>query len=134
MIKIILAEDNAIVRKGLARLLNGQEDMKVVGEAENGNKAMDLLNTGIQADIVLADMNMPDMDGITLTSRMCTSPCCKNIHVIILTMHARTDFVQRALDAGAKGYLLKNGDVEELLTGIRQVFKGGEYIGDALKL
>lgn len=126
MIKILVAEDNEIVRKGIAGLLDTEPDMEVIAEVENGFKVLELLAGGVLPDVVLADLNMPQMDGINLTDHIVGA--FPTIKVIILTMHMKLEFVERALKAGAKGYLLKDGDFEQLMEGIRTVFRGGTFI------
>jgi DNA-binding NarL/FixJ family response regulator len=126
MIKIIVAEDNEVVRNGIARLLNSEPDMEVIAEAENGMEVIELLKEGIQPDVVLADLNMPILDGIGLSDQITAT--FSAIKVIILTMHWRFEFVERALKAGAKGYLLKDGDFEQLMEGIRTVSAGGNFV------
>lgn len=126
MIHILIAEDNKIVREGTVELLNHQEDMTVIGEAANGIEALQLLQAGIIPDIVLADMNMPEMDGISLTENVIVKfPAVK---VAILTMHDKETFIIKALDAGAKGYILKDGDFEALFTAIRTIAAGGSFV------
>jgi DNA-binding NarL/FixJ family response regulator len=127
MINLLLVEDNHKVRQLLAGLLQAQGQFTVKGQAENGLAALDLLRSGVQADIVLADLNMAEMDGIELTEKiMADYPTLK---VVILTMHAKVAFLKRALAAGARGYLLKNGDMDELYRGITQVYAGETVIG-----
>jgi DNA-binding NarL/FixJ family response regulator len=126
MIKIIVAEDNEVVRNGIARLLNSEPDMEVIAEAENGLEVIEFLKEGIHPDVVLADLNMPILDGIGLSDQITAT--FSAIKVIILTMHWRIEFVERALKAGAKGYLLKDGDFEQLMEGIRTVSAGGNFV------
>ncbi|HEY0054621.1 MAG TPA: response regulator transcription factor [Pedobacter sp.] len=128
MIKLILVEDNEIVRKGLIGLLEAEEDMEIIGEVAGGLQALELLRGGVQPDIVLTDLNMPEMDGIELTRRISSSSELSFVKVIILTMHAKQIFVDKALEVGAKGYLLKNGEFEELYDAIRQVCQNRTYI------
>lgn len=126
MINLLLVEDNALVRKGIIGLFKYQEGIEVIGDAADGLQALKLLKNGLQPDIILADLNMPEMDGIELTKKVSKlKPSCK---VIILTMHAKQAFIDRAFEAGAKGYLLKNGNFDELFYAIRQVNTQGSYI------
>ena len=126
MIRIIIAEDNQIVREGIAGLLNGQEGMEVIGEAENGLQVLEMLEKGLDTDIILSDLNMPELDGIRLTERV--SSQYPHIKVVILTMHLRDDFITRTLEAGAQGYVLKNGNFEALFEGIRKVYAGDQFV------
>jgi DNA-binding NarL/FixJ family response regulator len=131
MIKILLVEDNDIVRNIMNDMVVLQDDFDVVGTADNGLTALQLLQNGLHPDIVLADLNMKGMDGIELTERI--TAAYSNLKVIILTMHAKSAFLERALSAGAKGYLLKNGDMDELYNAIRTVHNGQTVIGADLK-
>ncbi len=126
MIRIIVVEDNAIVRRGIISLLDEQEDLQVVGAAENGFIAIELLEKGLQSDILLTDFNMPGMDGAILSEKV--HVLFPKLKTIILTMHQRNDFVDRARTAGASGYILKDGNFEELFAGIRRVNFGEEFI------
>jgi DNA-binding NarL/FixJ family response regulator len=126
MIKVLIVEDNNAVRRGLVGLLNKQNQIAIVGETENGLKAIELLKQGLEADIVLADLNMPIMDGITLTEKL--QVLFPLIKVVILTMHTRVEFVDRALKAGVRGYLLKDGDFNEIYEGIHKVYNGEVHI------
>jgi len=126
MIRIIVAEDNQIVREGMVGLLNDQEDLETVGQAENGLQVLEMLENGTDTDIILSDLNMPVMDGITLTERV--RSLYPNIKVVMLTMHLRADFISRTLEAGAHGYILKNGNFEALFEGIRKVYAGDQFV------
>lgn len=127
MIRILIVEDNAIVRQIMTDMVIMQDDFKVAGTAENGFAALALFKEGIEADIVLADLNMEGMDGIELTENLTTH--YDKVKVIILTMHDKAAHLKRALSAGARGYLLKNGDMEELYGAIRKVDAGELVIG-----
>ncbi|WP_342644638.1 response regulator transcription factor [Mucilaginibacter sp. CSA2-8R] len=131
MINILLVEDNHKVRELLGGLLQAQKNLTVAGKAENGLGALRLLQNGLQADVVVADLNMHDMDGIELTEQLMAG--YPNLKVIILTMHAKAAFLKRALAAGANGYLLKNGDMNELYQAIAQVYAGQTVIGASVR-
>lgn len=126
MIRIVVVEDSNAVRRGLIRLLDKHKEIEVVGEAEDGLKAMELFNHGLETDIVLADLNMPEMGGIELIEEL--RVLYPTIKVVILTMHTRTEFVDKALAAGAKGYLLKDGDFDDIYSGLKKVYKGEVHI------
>jgi DNA-binding NarL/FixJ family response regulator len=126
MINIIIAEDNKIVRKGTVDLLNRQKDMCVIGEASGGLEVIHLLQSGMRPDIVLADMNMPEMDGISLTGEIVSR--FPGVKVAILTMHEKEDFINRSIAAGASGYVLKDGNFDTLFTAIRTIAGGGTFI------
>ena len=132
IIKLLLVEDNTIVREGIAGLIEIQEDLEVIGEAAGGPEALSLLQGGLRPDIVLTDLNMPVMDGIELTERICALEI-SNISVIMLTMHNKQIFVDKSFKAGAKGFLLKNGDFEELFMGIRQVYQNEFFVSAGIQ-
>lgn len=125
MINVLLAEDNEVVRRGLTTLLNNTPDISVIGQAANGREVIGLLEAGAAVDIVLADLNMPEMDGIELTAHL--AQYYQSVRVVILTMHSKRVYMERALEAGAKGYVLKYAEMDELLCAIRQVFEGETY-------
>ncbi|MBC7417176.1 MAG: response regulator transcription factor, partial [Pedobacter sp.] len=119
MIRVILAEDHNIVRNGIKMLLDSQPEISVVSEASNGQQVLDLINAGSEADIVLADINMPQLDGIALIEELKKiSPQTK---LAILTMLDNDKYVAQAFAAGACGYLLKNLGEDELVFGLKAV-------------
>ena len=110
-IKVILADDHAIVRSGLARLLQQQEGMEIVGQADNGVSAV-ALTKQLSPDVVVMDIGMPDLNGIEATRQIVKeSP---RIKVIGLSMHSSKKYIREMFKAGASGYLLKNCPFEEL--------------------
>ncbi len=127
MINLLLVEDNHKVRELLAGLLQAQSNFTVAAKAENGLAALDLLQNGLQVDIIVADLNMHEMDGIELTEQIMSD--YPKLKVIILTMHAKAAFLKRTLTAGACGYLLKNGDMQELYQAIIKVNAGEIVVG-----
>ncbi len=128
-IKITLADDHKITREGLLNMLEDEPDMKVIGEAENGRRALELCVTN-SPDIVIMDVTMPDMNGISATRRI-TSECPKT-KVIALSMHSDKRFVRGMFEAGASGYLLKDCAFEELVRAIRAVSNGQFYVSPAI--
>ncbi|MGY3054200.1 DNA-binding NarL/FixJ family response regulator [Pedobacter sp. UYEF25] len=132
MIRVILAEDHNIVRNGIKMLLESQPNISVVSEASNGQQVLDLINGGVEADIVLADINMPQMDGIQLIESLKTiSPSTK---VVVLTMLDNDKYLAQAFEAGAQGYLLKNLGEDELVFGLKAVQAGTRYVCAELSL
>lgn len=123
MIKIILAEDHNIVRNGIKSILDNEPDMEVIFEAENGSLVLDWLSKGNKADLVISDMNMPVLSGLNMVKEI-----PQMIAVIMLTMLDHENYVIEAVNAGARGYLLKNVSKEELLFAVRYVTNGGKYI------
>jgi len=126
MIQIILAEDHNIVRNGIRSLLEKENDFEVTGEAVNGREVLELLEKGIPADIVLADMNMPELSGIELISRLKDQGAfCK---VIVLSALDHEKYVVQAFHTGTSGYLLKSASPDELIFAIRHIYAGSQYI------
>jgi DNA-binding NarL/FixJ family response regulator len=130
MIKILLADDQSLIRKGLSALLTADEDFVIVGEAANGQEAIDL-TAQLQPDIVLMDIQMPIVDGVAGTREICQR--FPTVRVLVLTTFGDQEYVNQALQAGACGYLLKNTPYDELNQAIRLVFKGYTQIGPGLR-
>jgi two-component system, NarL family, response regulator NreC len=124
-IRILLADDHAVLRAGLKALLSAQADMEVVGEAGDGLEALEE-SERLQPDVVLADVGMPGLTGLELTRRLKES--LPNARVLILTVHEDQSFLHRALRAGAAGYLVKRAAEEDLLAGIRAVARGEAFL------
>ena len=118
MIRILLAEDHALVRDGLKSLLTAESDFTVVGEADNGEDAVALAHQFVP-DIVLMDIGMERLNGVEATRELTRSELA--LKVVALSMHADVRYVSRMLLAGARGYLLKDSAFEELVNGIRAV-------------
>jgi len=125
----LLVDDHNLVRAGIRVLLERFSDIEIVGEASNGQQALDLIETH-RPDIVLADIAMPILSGLELTHRIAeTFP---ETRVLILSMYAHESYVQATLRAGAAGYLLKDAAREELLTAIRTVAQGETYLSSQI--
>ncbi|MBB6107597.1 response regulator transcription factor [Mucilaginibacter lappiensis] len=132
MIHIILAEDHHIVRGGIKSLLEKEKDFVITGEATNGADVLDLLNKGTNADIILADMNMPVMGGLELTERIKNDfPQSK---VIILSALDHEKYVIKAFQSGASGYLLKSVSPDELIFAIKHTHQHTAYICSELSI
>ena len=126
MIRIAIAEDHTIIREALGKFLQQQEDMEVVGTAKDGDGAMELAAT-LQPDIIIMDISMPPvLSGLEATRWICNT--WPSVKVIALSMHSHKQYVDEMFKAGAKGYLLKDADFDELLAAIRTVADGGTYI------
>lgn len=132
MIKIILIEDHLVVRNGIKLLLESSEAFEVINEASNGVESLEILEQGILPDVVITDIDMPLMDGITLTGVL--NKKYPAIKVIVLSMLHSTKQVIDAFNAGAKGYLLKNASYNELLFAVQHVAQGGRYVCGELSL
>ncbi|GAB4060355.1 response regulator transcription factor [Uliginosibacterium sediminicola] len=128
-IRVLIADDHAIIRHGLKQILSDTDDMEVVVEADGGVKALQLLRT-TPCDVVLMDVSMPDRNGID-TLKLVKKEFPK-LPVLILSMHPEEQYAVRALRAGAAGYLSKQGAPEQLVTAIRQVASGKKYVSAAV--
>lgn len=124
-IKILIADDQSIIREGLKLILDMEEDLKVVGVATNGQEALKLTEE-LEPDVVLMDIRMPILDGVAATKRICEMGL--NTRIIILTTFSDDQYIFEALKAGAKGYLLKDVPSNELADSIRMVMRGGMLI------
>jgi len=124
--KILLAEDHNIVRNGIKMLLETTPDIEIVGEATDGKQVIEMVNNGQAIDIVLADINMPEMDGITLTKAL--KKIDPEIKVVILSMHDSEKYVVQAFLEGAAGYMLKNVSADELIFSLMFIGNGGKYL------
>ncbi len=124
-IRILLADDHAILRAGLKALLNAQPDMQVVGEAATGEEAVRVAQAE-QPDIVLMDISMGEAGGVAATREVLR--VCPATRVLMLTMHDDVAYVQQALDAGALGYVLKRAADSELLAAIRAAQRGETFL------
>lgn len=129
MIRIILADDHAIVRHGLRQILALVADISVVGEAGCGADLLDVLER-TSCDIVLLDINMPGFSGVDLIKRISTQ--YPKLPILVLSMHIEGPIASRALKAGASGYLTKDSEPEILVGAIRKVASGGKFIDPVL--
>jgi DNA-binding NarL/FixJ family response regulator len=128
-ITVFLADDHAIVRDGLRSLLQAQKDMIVIGEAANGRDAVRSV-VRLNPDIVLMDISMTEMNGIEAAEQICKS--CHRTRVVILSMHASTEHISRALKAGVSGYLLKESAGAEVVCAIRTIHAGKRYLSQKI--
>mgnify|MGYP000545468913 CR=1 FL=1 len=128
-IRILIADDHRLFRQGLRHVFEACKDIEVVGEAENGRQAVKLARR-LKPDVVLMDINMPDLDGVQATHLICEfNPACR---VIILTMYRQDQYVFEAIKAGARGYLLKDIDEHQLVEAIFTVQRGEALIDPSL--
>jgi DNA-binding NarL/FixJ family response regulator len=128
-IKVILADDHTIVRDGLRYLLEAQPDIEVVGDAADGREAVDLV-AQLKPNIAIVDITMPELNGIDATLQM--RQVCPSTEVIILSMHANTRHIARALQAGAHGYLIKESAGIEVIEAVRVVNAGHRYLSQTI--
>jgi DNA-binding NarL/FixJ family response regulator len=131
MIRVFLVDDHHIVRSGLHLLLSAQPDLEIVGEASNGLDLLAQLPT-IPADVVLLDLNMPGMDGPETARQLHAH--YPDMRILALSMLDKESHIFQMLDAGAHGYLLKSSGVDEIITGLRTVVGGGQFLCTAAGL
>ncbi|MBF2065045.1 MAG: response regulator transcription factor [Calothrix sp. C42_A2020_038] len=129
MIKVLLVDDQYLIRQGLRALLELEPDLEIVGEAENGREAIDLIGE-LHPDVVLMDMRMPIMDGVDATREI--QQRFVNMKVLVLTTFDDNEYVSAALQYGAMGYLLKDTPSEELAVAIRAVYRGYTHLGPGI--
>jgi DNA-binding NarL/FixJ family response regulator len=129
MIRIVIADDHALVRRSIRALLGQSEDIEIVGEAGNGKEAVELVRE-LKPDVVIMDVSMPELDGISAASRIrAEHPAGK---VIILSMYANQSLVQQALRNGVIGYLLKRTVSEDLLPAVHHALQGEIFLSRGL--
>jgi DNA-binding NarL/FixJ family response regulator len=125
-IRVVLAEDQPMVRAGFRALLDSRTDIEVVGEAATGAEALEQVRA-LQPDVVVMDIRMPEMDGLEATRVITSDPALSQTRVLVLTTFELDEYVFGALDAGASGFLLKGGELADLVNAIR-VVAGGESL------
>jgi len=129
MLKILIADDHPVVRRGLKQIITEISDTVVADEATDGWEALSKVRAG-DYDVVLLDITMPGKDGIdVLTQLKCEKP---RLPILVLSMHPEEQFAVRALRAGASGYLTKESAPDELVTAIQKVLSGGKYVSPSL--
>jgi DNA-binding NarL/FixJ family response regulator len=123
VIRVLLADDQALVRGGFRMLLDSADDIEVIGEASNGEQAA-VLAVSLHPDLVLMDIRMPGVDGLEATRRIVADPSLASTRVLILTTFEADDYVYRALRAGASGFLVKDTEPAELIQAVRIIARG----------
>lgn len=128
-IKVIVADDHAVVRAGLRALISAEPDLKLIGEAAGGTEAIELVSR-LHPDVLLLDLSMPDLDGIAVTRKVKESQ--PDLYVMILTLHEDEALLRTALKAGASGYILKHAAETELISAIHIIVRGDPYIDPSM--
>jgi len=126
---VLLADDHAVVRKGLRFVLSQQSDIRIVGEASDGREAVDLASK-LRPDVVILDIAMPNLNGIEAAEQIIAGN--PRTEIVILSMHSDESYLMRTLKAGAKGYLLKESADDEIVQGIRAVARGRPFFSPAI--
>jgi DNA-binding NarL/FixJ family response regulator len=123
MIRVLLADDQALIRAGFRVLLEAADDIEVIGEAVNGDEAVELAKAE-RPDVILMDIRMPGTDGLAATAQIAATDALNGVKVVILTTFETDEYVYQALRAGAGGFLVKDAEPEELIRAVRVVHKG----------
>ncbi|MBG6105190.1 response regulator [Micromonospora vinacea] len=131
MIRLLLVDDQALVRAGFRALLDAEDDLEVVAEGTNGREAVDLAGRH-RPDVALIDIQMPVLDGIQATRQIAADPALSGVHVVILTNYGLDEHVYAALRAGAAGFLVKDTEPEDLLHGVRVAARGDTLLSPAI--
>ena len=129
MIKVLIADDHSVVRKGIKQILSEENDMKVTGEARNSQEVIEKIGKE-KFDVLVLDITMPGKSGLEVLNDI--KKLQPNTPILILSMHPEEQFAIRALRSGASGYLTKDSAPEELVTAVKKIHGGGKYVSDSL--
>lgn len=127
--KVLLAEDHTVVRQGLRALLAAEEDIDIVGEAENGRQAVQMVKR-LEPDVVVMDIAMPVLNGLEATRQI--SRATPNTKVLVLSSYNDDEYVQQVTEAGAAGYLVKQSAANDLIKAIREVYRGNAFFSPSI--
>ncbi len=123
--RIVIAEDHTILRQGLCSLLSANEELEVVGEAEDGMSAIRVIKK-LEPDLVLLDLNMPKMNGLSVIREI--KQCCPQTKILALTMYRKEEYIFEVFKSGGDGYCLKSSGHKDLLAAIKTVMSGKQYV------
>lgn len=129
MIKVLIADDHSVVRRGIKQILSEENDMKVTGEARNSREVIEMIGRE-KFDILVLDITMPGKSGLEVLNDI--KKLQPNTPILILSMHPEEQFAIRALRSGASGYLTKDSAPEELVIAVKKIHGGGKYVSDSL--
>src|SRR6195952_6086006 len=129
IIRVVIADDHPILLAGMSMLIKAEADLEIVGEATSGPEALQIIRTSMP-DVAIIDISLPDMNGILLARQLAAD--CPSVRVVILTQHEDRAHLNQALDAGARGYVLKKSAAQCLVNAIRGVLVGGVYVDPAM--
>ena len=130
MIRVLVVDDHTLVRAGVSRLLEAEEDIEVVGQTGSGHEAVELART-LKPDVVILDYSLPDLDGLETTRQIVG--LASGARVLILTMYANEEYATRLIRAGASGFVIKGASADELLVAIRKVARKGVYVSPSIQ-
>ncbi|OGQ90433.1 MAG: hypothetical protein A2289_25410 [Deltaproteobacteria bacterium RIFOXYA12_FULL_58_15] len=130
MIRVLVVDDHTLVRAGLCRLLESEDDIKVVGETGSGREGIQMCQK-LKPDVLLLDYNLPDADGLAVTEQL--TPLNLKTRILILTMYSNEEYAIRLLRAGASGFVVKGASTDELVEAVRVVANKGTYVGKAIQ-
>ena len=129
MIKVLIADDHPLFREGIKRMLSETSDIVVADEASNGQEVLKIVEKN-DFDVIMLDISMPGRSGLDIIKQLkCDRP---DLHILILSMHSEEEYAERALKAGAAGYLVKKTTPDEVVTAIRKVSMGKKYVSSSL--
>jgi len=128
-IRVLITEDHKTVRQGLKMIIAAEMDMEVVGEADNGHEAVNLAQQ-LQPDVIIMDISMPVLNGIEATTEI--KSCAPSVKILTLTRHDDKAYIHKLLQSGISGYVLKQSETNELLSAIRKIASGGNYLDPAI--
>jgi DNA-binding NarL/FixJ family response regulator len=132
MLNVILADDDTLVREGIKMILTADENVNILGDASTGTQVIEMIERGLVPDIILTDINMPEMDGIILVGTV--KKIKSQIKIIMLTMSDSNKLIQQSFISGASGYLLKTVHPDELIFALNRVRQGDRYICSILSM